>query len=108
MLACNRIKGVCVFFVSTDQRQEQINQIKQQNHQQVLNLKSHYSLDFPPREDNKTPTTNNIEANITETTEVLMFISSFTKGCTTAKIMKAIPKFINPLPSSLRPLRRFI
>ena len=67
----------------------------------------HYSFSSPT-EENKNPMTNNIADTNPETRATSGLNYPFTKGCKNAKIIKAMPRLIAPLPGSLIPLENFI
>lgn len=99
--------SVFLSFEDITQKQPLLNQIKLQHRRRLRDLVFHSSLE-PPKEDKTTP----IENSITEITAEAIDSSNEglpeTIGCTIAKTIIATAKFINPLPSSLRPLNQFI
>ncbi len=95
-------------FGDKGQKQPLINQIRLHYHQQLADLKAHYSLSEPPREDRTTPMKNNITAIEAEATDISIEALPETRGWTIAKTITATARLINPLPSSLRPLNQFI
>ena len=97
-----------LFFEDKCQKQSLPDQKQLHYHQQLKGLKAYHSSLVPPREDKTTPRENNITEITAETTEIFIETSPATKGWTIENTITAIPKLINPLPSSLRPLNQFI
>ncbi len=97
-----------VFFVNVLLLSTLKYQIRQQHHLKKLYSMFQDSSLFPPSDDKKVPTANNIEDTIKETIENSHENSFFTKGCIIANIIIAVPIFNTVFPSSFKPLSQFI
>jgi len=88
--------------------QTAIKQIKLQSHRLIKHLKPQDSSFSSSKEVNTKPITNNISETMADAKDKLKSIFPFTTGCIIANTIIAIPKFIKPFPSSLKPFDHFI
>ena len=97
---------VYVFSAKSQQRNKKQAQKGLQQDLKTIYLKLQGSLLSPFREVKNTPIPNNITETSKDAMEISQLNLPLINGWTTAKIITATPKLINPLPSSRIPLNK--